>query len=159
MQYSNYHIQRIEQFKSSISQHDEEVLTLGFHCNNAKGMEHAFKQRKQLFQLFKIRGLYLGKKKVLSEGAISEMVYPGQGEVLGVVTKLLGFDRIQVKCQDGADRLCRIRGKMKRRVWIREGDIVIVSPWEFQSDKRGDVVWRYTHAQADNLRRKGLLTL
>ena len=101
----------------------------------------------------------LGKKKVLSEGAIGELVYPGQGEVLGVVVKLLGFDRILVKCQDGAERLCRIRGKMKRRVWIREGDIVVVSPWDFQSDKRGDVVWRYTHSQADALRRKGLLTI
>ena len=101
----------------------------------------------------------MGKKKVLCEGAISEMVYPAQGEVLGVVVKLLGFDRILVRCQDGKERLCRIRGKMKRRVWIREGDIVIVSPWDFQSDKRGDVVWRYTHAQAETLRRKGLLSL
>jgi translation initiation factor 1A len=101
----------------------------------------------------------LGKKKVLSEGDIGELTYPGQGELLGVVTKLLGFDRIQVKCQDGKDRLCRIRGKMKRRVWIREGDIVIVAPWDFQTDERADVVWRYTHAQADTLRRKGILTL
>jgi len=101
----------------------------------------------------------LGKKKVLNEGAISEMKYPEEGEVLGVVSKLLGFDRIQVKCQDGAERLCRIRGKMKRRVWIRDGDIVIVSPWDFQTDTRGDVVWRYTHAQAETLRRKGLLNL
>ncbi len=101
----------------------------------------------------------MGKKKVLSEGQLNEMTYPGQGEILGVVTKLLGFDRIMVKCQEGNERLCRIRGKMKRRVWIREGDIVIVSPWDFQSDKRGDVVWRYTHAQSDLLRRKGLLTI
>ena len=101
----------------------------------------------------------MGKKKVLNEGALSELVYPGEGEILGVVIKLLGFDRIQVRCQDGAERLCRICGKMKRRVWIRENDIVIVAPWDFQSDTRGDVVWRYTHAQADNLRRKGLLTL
>jgi translation initiation factor 1A len=101
----------------------------------------------------------LGKKKVLSEGELNEPVYPGPGDVFGVVVKLLGFDRIMVKCQDGHERLCRIRGKMKRRVWIREGDVVLVSPWEFQSDKRGDVVWRYTHAQAENLRRKGLLTI
>ena len=101
----------------------------------------------------------MGKKKVLSEGELSEMMYPSQGDVLGVVVKLLGFDRILVKCQDGHERLCRIRGKMKRRVWIREGDIVIVSPWDFQSDKRGDVVWRYTHSQADILRRKGILTI
>jgi translation initiation factor 1A len=116
-------------------------------------------KRELYFQIRLIEAKYLGKKKVLNEGSISEMTYPGQGEVLGVVTKLLGFDRIMVKCQDGAERLCRIRGKMKRRVWIREGDIVIVSPWEFQTDKRGDVVWRYTHAQAENLRRKGILTI
>ena len=101
----------------------------------------------------------MGKKKVLSEGDISKLVYPSQNEVLGEAVKLLGFDRILVKCQDGKERLCRIRGKMKRRVWIREGDIVIVSPWDFQSDKRGDIIWRYTHAQAENLRRKGILRI
>jgi translation initiation factor 1A len=101
----------------------------------------------------------VGKRKVLSEGDISKLVYPSQNDVLGVAVKLLGFDRILVKCQDGKERLCRIRGKMKRRVWIREGDIVIVSPWDFQSDKRGDIIWRYTHAQAENLRRKGILKM
>ena len=101
----------------------------------------------------------MGKKKVQSEGQLHEMVYPSQNDILGVVVKLLGFDRIMVKCQDGKERLCRIRGKMKRRVWIRNNDIVVVSPWDFQSDKRGDVVWRYTHSQADMLRRKGLLTI
>ena len=121
--------------------------------------KHAFKEAHQFSSKHKLRGMRLGKKKVLSEGAISEMVYPAQGEVLGVVVKLLGFDRILVKCQDGKERLCRIRGKMKRRVWIREGDIVIVSPWDFQSEKRGDVTWRYTHAQAENLRRKGVLKI
>ena len=96
---------------------------------------------------------------MLSEGELSEMVYPSQNDVLGVVVKLLGFDRILVKCQDGKERLCRIRGKMKRRVWIRENDVVLVSPWNFQSDKRGDVLWRYTRAQAEALRKKGYLTI
>ena len=101
----------------------------------------------------------MGKKKVLSEGAIGELVYPRQGEVLGVVTKLLGFDRIMVKCQDGAERLCRIRGKMKRRVWIREGDIVLVSPWDFQADTRGDIFWRYRKNQSDWLRSHNYLKM
>ena len=96
---------------------------------------------------------------MLSEGAIGELFYPGQGEVLGVVIKLLGFDRILVKCQDGAERLCRIRGKMKRRVWIREGDIVLVSPWDFQSDTRGDIFWRYRKNQSDWLRSHNYLTM
>jgi len=72
------------------------------------------------------------------------MVLPVANDVLCVTVKLLGFDRIKVRCQDGHERLCRIRGKMKRRVWIREGDVVLVSPWDFQSDTRGDVIWRYT---------------
>jgi translation initiation factor 1A len=101
----------------------------------------------------------LGKKKVLSEEVISDMVLPSANDVLGIAIKLLGFDRILVKCQDGNERLCRIRGKMKRRVWIREGDVVLVSPWDFQSDKRGDVTWRYTRSQADMLRKNGYLTV
>ncbi len=101
----------------------------------------------------------MGKKKVLSEGELSEMTLPGENEILGIATKLLGFDRIMVKCQDGHERLCRIRGKMKRRVWIRLGDIVLVSPWDFQSESRGDLIWRYTRGQAENLRRKGLITI
>ncbi len=101
----------------------------------------------------------MGKKKVLSEGELSELVLPAAGEVLGIAMKLLGFDRVLVKCQDGHERLCRIRGKMKRRVWIREGDVVLVSPWDFQSDKRGDLIWRYTRAQAEELRGKGYLVI
>jgi translation initiation factor 1A len=101
----------------------------------------------------------LGKKKVLSEDELSEMVLPSANDVLGVAVKLLGFDRVLVKCQDGHERLCRIRGKMKRRVWIRQGDVVLVSPWDFQSDKRGDIFWRYKRSQAEWLRRKGYLTI
>jgi len=101
----------------------------------------------------------LGKKKVLSEEEISDMVLPTANDVLGVAIKLLGFDRVLVKCQDGNERLCRIRGKMKRRVWIREGDVVLVSPWDFQSNKRGDVTWRYTRAQAEILRKNNYLTV
>jgi translation initiation factor 1A len=84
---------------------------------------------------------------------------PSPNDVLGIAFKLLGYDRILVKCQDGHERLCRIRGKMKRRVWIRIGDVVLVSPWDFQSDKRGDVFWRYTRAQAEMLRKRGILTI
>jgi translation initiation factor 1A len=101
----------------------------------------------------------LGKKKVLSESDFNRQVLPGGSEVLGIAVKMLGFDRILVKCQDGHERLCRIRGKMKRRVWIRLGDIVLVSPWDFQTDERGDLIWRYTKGQAERLRREGYLTL
>jgi translation initiation factor 1A len=50
----------------------------------------------------------------------------------------------------------RIPGKMKKRIWIREGDVVIVIPWEIENEK-ADVVWRYTGPQVDWLQRKGFL--
>ena len=101
----------------------------------------------------------MGKRKIISEDNFGNLVLPVANDVLGVATKMLGNDRIMVKCQDGHERLCRIRGKMKRRTWVRQGDIVLISPWDFQSDKRGDVIWRYTRAQAAWLRDKGYLTL
>ena len=101
----------------------------------------------------------LGKRKVINEENLENMLYPSKNDVLGVAVKMLGFDRIMVKCQDGKERLCRVRGKLKRRVWIRDGDIVLVSPWDFQSDTRGDIFWRYRKNQTEILRIKGYLTM
>jgi translation initiation factor 1A len=102
------------------------------------------------------RGFTVGKRKVKSED-YNAIKVPAGNDVIGIAKKMLGFDRVMVSCQDGNERLCRIRGKMKRRMWIRVGDIVLVSPWDFQSDKRGDIIWRYKRNQADWLRRKGYL--
>ena len=102
----------------------------------------------------------MGKRKVISERELKEnLVLPAPGDVLGVVKKLLGYDRVLVECQDGHTRICRIRGKMKRRIWVREGDVVLVSPWDFQYETRGDVFWRYTKNQVDWLREKGYLKM
>ena len=101
----------------------------------------------------------MGKRKVKSEEELKKMMLPVANDVLGIAEKMLGFDRVLVKCQDGHERLCRIRGKMKRRAWIRVRDIVLVSPWDFQSDKRGDIIWRYKRNQAEWLRRNGYLKI
>jgi len=69
---------------------------------------------------------------------------------------MLGANRLKVRCMDGKIRTARIPGKMKKRIWIREGDVVIVVPWSFQ-DEKADVVWRYTSPQVDWLQRKGYL--
>jgi translation initiation factor 1A len=99
----------------------------------------------------------VGKKKVLSEGELREMVMPDEGQLFGIVTQMLGYDRLMVKCLDGHERVCRIRGKMKRRVWIKVNDTVLVAPWDFQTDTRGDIIWRYTESQANWLRSQGRL--
>ncbi len=91
-----------------------------------------------------------------TEGEFRKVRTPREGEILGVVVKMMGYDRLQVRNTDGKTRLCRIRGKMKKRVWIREGDIVLVAPWDFQDD-RGDIVWRYSRGQARWLEENGYL--
>jgi translation initiation factor 1A len=79
-----------------------------------------------------------------------------EGELFGIADQLVGGSRLNVMCEDGTSRLARIPGKMKRRMWIREGDLVIVKPWEFQNDK-ADVVWRYTKTQAEYLSRREMI--
>ena len=101
----------------------------------------------------------MGKRKVKSEGNLQRMVLPSQYDVLGIAVKMLGSERLMVKCQDGKERLCRIRGKLKRRVWVREGDVVLVSPWDFQADTRGDIFWRYRRNQVEWLRNHGYLKI
>src|SRR2546427_487103 len=100
--------------------------------------------------------MIIGKRKVLSEANLSEMITPGPGQMFGIVKNLLGYDRVLVECADGVERVCRIRGKMKRRVWIKMGDTVLVAPWDFQTS-RGDILFRYTQGQVENLRRSGQL--
>ena len=101
----------------------------------------------------------LGKRKVKNEGNLEKMVLPAGTDVLGIAVKLLGAERFLVKGQDGKERVCRVRGKLKRRVWVREGDVVLVSPWDFQSETRGDIFWRYRKNQTEWLRNKGYLKM
>ncbi len=77
-------------------------------------------------------------------------------EMLGFVESLLGANKIRVRCMDGVVRLARIPGKIKKRIWIREGDVVIVVPWSFQNEK-ADIVWKYSAPQVNWLERKGFL--
>ena len=59
-------------------------------------------------------------------------------------------------CADGKTRMARIPGKMRRRQWVREGDLIIIWPWDFQ-DSKADVKHRYSKTQAIYLSRKGVL--
>jgi len=94
----------------------------------------------------------MGKRKVLNDSALKALHLPQEGEMFGRVIKLLGGENLLVKCADGVTRRGRIRGKLKRRVWIRDNDIVIIAPWEFGQADRGDILWRYTLPQTDWLK-------
>ena len=84
---------------------------------------------------------------------------PEKNEVLGIVEEMLGAGRMRVRCQDNKIRLCRVIGKLRKRMWIKVGDVVLVRPWEIQGDERGDIVYRYLSTEALWLRKKGILKL
>ena len=77
-------------------------------------------------------------------------------EMFAIADQILGGRKVRAVCEDGESRLARIPGKMRRRQWVREGDLVIVQPWDFQ-DSRADVRMRYTKTQSIYLSRKGVL--
>ena len=89
------------------------------------------------------------------QGEIIRVRMPKKGEILGIVTSMLGGGRLEARCEDGNKRVCRIPGKMKKKIWVRIGDLILIRPWVVQSNERGDVIWMYTKAQANWLKSKG----
>ena len=41
-------------------------------------------------------------------------------------------------------------------MWIRDNDLVLIAPWDFQSEK-ADIIWRYISAHAEKMKADGLL--
>lgn len=106
---------------------NREVIILAYYKNNSSGDGEVFR-------------LPLPKKKF--------------GEMFAVADQLLGASKIKIMCEDGKSRMGRIPGKLKKRMWIREGDLLIIKPWEFQEEK-ADITYRYTRTQAVHLSKKG----
>ena len=52
------------------------------------------------------------------------------------VTKMLGNGRLEAMCFDGVKRLCHIRGKLRKKVWINQSDIILVGLRDYQVGDR-----------------------
>ncbi|WP_435125299.1 translation initiation factor eIF-1A [Halobaculum sp. D14] len=79
---------------------------------------------------------------------------PDDDQMFAVVTDMLGGGRVRLRCEDGKERMGRIPGRMRFRTWIREDDVVIIEPWDWQ-DEKADVEWRYESDAAQQLREEG----
>ena len=77
-------------------------------------------------------------------------------EMFAIADQILGGRRVRAVCEDGDSRLARIPGKMRRRQWVREGDLIVIQPWDFQ-DEKANVCMRYTKTQSLYLSRKNVL--
>ncbi|MBR9680028.1 MAG: translation initiation factor eIF-1A [Candidatus Altiarchaeota archaeon] len=78
---------------------------------------------------------------------------PKGDEMYAVVEQRLGYNKMYVRCQDGRVRIARIPGRFSRRLWVREGDVVIIIPWVVQGEKKCDIIYRYRAAQKEFLER------
>jgi translation initiation factor 1A len=82
---------------------------------------------------------------------------PQGNETLGILEQRLGASRCRVRCLDGKTRNCRIPGRLKRKLWVRENDVVLVEPWEFGGDEKGDIIFKYRPNQVMFLKQNGYL--
>lgn len=77
---------------------------------------------------------------------------PRDGELLGVVVEIFGGEHMTVKGANGILYMGLIRGKIKKRMWCRAGDLVVIVPWDFETKSaerkpKAHIVWRYTKTQ------------
>ncbi|CAO3703739.1 hypothetical protein G6F56_013169 [Rhizopus delemar] len=85
-----------------------------------------------------------------------ELVFKEEGQEYAQVLKMLGNGRVEAQCFDGVKRLALIRGKLRKKVWINQGDIVLLSLRDFQ-DEKADVIQRYNPDEARQLKAYGEL--
>jgi len=92
-----------------------------------------------------------------SEETLGRVRTPKGREVIGILEQRVGGSRSKVRCMDGKTRICRIPGRLKRHLWVREGDTLLVEPWEFGGDEKCDILWKYNQTQVVWLKQKGFL--
>lgn len=81
-----------------------------------------------------------GVKEVFQK---QDLIFKEQDQEYATVLKLLGDCRVEVDCKDGIKRIAHIRGKMKKKVYIYVGDLVLIGLRDFEDDK-ADIIHRYT---------------
>ena len=81
----------------------------------------------------------LQKMKEQLETEVSRVKLPRDNQSFGIVDQRLGASRMRVRCLDERTRICRIPGRLKRKLWVREGDLVLVEPWELGGNEKGDM--------------------
>jgi len=98
---------------------------------------------------------YKKGKKGGQESAADLYIERTEGQLVGRVTRILGNRNMLVYCNDNKLRICRVCGKMKGRVWVEAGDVVLCSLRDFATDaNRGDIVGKYPAEMHSRLRKE-----
>ena len=96
-----------------------------------------------------------GKNKS-SEGEKRELMRKEKDQEYAQVMRILWNCRIHAQCFDGKERLCHVRGKFRKKVWINKDDIILVGLRDYQ-DGKADVIHKYTADEARQLKALGEL--
>jgi len=96
------------------------------------------------------------RKEAGPEPKIQRARLPKDKEVIGIIEQRYGGNKMKVNCLDGKTRNCRVPGRLKRALWLRPEDVVIVEPWELD-DTRGDIIFKYKKNQIAWLRKNNYL--
>ena len=97
------------------------------------------------------------EEKAPEEQQFFRVKLPKGKQTLGILEQRLGGSRMRVRCADGKIRICRVPGRLKKKLWVREGDVLLIEPWLLGGDDKGDVVFKYTVNQVDWLRKNNHL--
>ncbi|MCR4327836.1 MAG: translation initiation factor eIF-1A [Nanoarchaeota archaeon] len=90
------------------------------------------------------------------EPSITRAPLPKGREVIGIIEQRYGGNKMKVNCLDKKDRMGRVPGRLKRHLWLRPGDVVIIEPWELDNEK-GEILLKYKPNQIAWLKKNGYL--
>ena len=92
------------------------------------------------------------QKKIKKQGEQErDLQFKDQLQEYGQILRLLGDSRLEIQCIDGVKRMGHIRGKMRKKVWMTAGDIVLVALREYEKDKC-DIILKYTQEEIMKLK-------
>lgn len=106
-------------------------------------------------KVFRDKGGNILTEQEKEQFEIRRIKLPKADETIGILDQRLGGSRMKVRCMNGKTLICRVPGRLKRKLWVREGDVLLIKPWGELGEDKGDVVFKYKPTQIGWLRKNG----
>ncbi|KAJ2721284.1 Translation initiation factor 1A [Coemansia sp. Benny D115] len=89
-----------------------------------------------------------------------ELNFKDEEQEYAYVTKMLGHGHLQATSISGESLRVHIRGKLRKKVWIAPGNLILVSEREFEKPKEGhdknvDLILKYNDDEEAQLKKYG----
>ena len=85
---------------------------------------------------------YKRNKNVIQENKNTRFKDENESQEYAQITSALGNCRFDVLCFDGKSRLATMCGKMRKRVFVNQGELILVSLRDWQ-DSKCDIIDKY----------------